>query len=215
MAARPRGRSPGRRFRHSPRHRLPPHARECTSAQRVSKAPASARHLGANGCGLASVPAIGSATTREHNGSIVLPNRATRGWVDLRDSRRQRADLLSPARRAHDTGESRVAVRGAGSAARGDQHALAIGDKAAASCVLPGAGLLNRPDSRRLARRSAIRLGIPKASARKRSAQTTRLAQLRRGREPAGLGLLGEGLDVAPARRIWVGSRTVPVPKDR
>jgi hypothetical protein len=39
MAARPRGRSPGRRFRHSPRHRLPPHARECTSAQRVSKAP--------------------------------------------------------------------------------------------------------------------------------------------------------------------------------
>ena len=58
------------------RHRLPPHTRECTCAQRVSKAPACARHLGANGCRPASVPPIGSATTREHNGSNVLPNRA-------------------------------------------------------------------------------------------------------------------------------------------
>jgi hypothetical protein len=109
-----------------------------------AKPPTNARHLGANGCWPASVPAIGSAATREHNGSIVLPNRAIRGWVDLRDSRCRRADLLSPARRAHDAGESRVAVRGAGSAARGDQHALAIGDKAAASRVLPGAAA-NRP----------------------------------------------------------------------
>ena len=83
-----------------------------------AKPPANARHLGANGCRPASVPAIGSAATREHNGSIVLPNRAIRGWVDLRC---RRADLLSPARRAHDAGESRVAVRGAGSAARGDR----------------------------------------------------------------------------------------------
>ena len=41
----------------------------------------------------------------------------------------RRADLLSPARGARDAGESRVAVRGAGSAARGDQHALAIAEK--------------------------------------------------------------------------------------
>ena len=33
------------------------------------------------------------------------------------------ADLLSAARGAHDAGESRVAVRGVGSAARGDRHA--------------------------------------------------------------------------------------------
>ena len=37
-----------------------------------------------------------------------------------------RADLLSAARGAHDSGESRVAIRGTGSAARGDQHSLAI-----------------------------------------------------------------------------------------
>jgi hypothetical protein len=45
------------------------------------QSPANARHLGAHGCRPGSVPAIGSATTREHNGSIVLPNRAIRGWV--------------------------------------------------------------------------------------------------------------------------------------
>ena len=41
----------------------------------------------------------------------------------------RRADLLSAARGAHYAGESRVAVRGAGSATRGDQHALAIAEK--------------------------------------------------------------------------------------
>jgi hypothetical protein len=41
----------------------------------------------------------------------------------------RRADLLSAARGAHDAGESRVAIRGAGSAARGDHHALAIAEK--------------------------------------------------------------------------------------
>src|SRR5271154_6285291 len=71
-----------------------------------AKPPANARHLGANGCRPASVPATGSAASRERNGSIVLPNRA---------------------------------VPGAGSVARGDQHALAIGGNAAASRVLPGA----------------------------------------------------------------------------
>jgi hypothetical protein len=35
---------------------LPPHARDFTYAQRVSKAPANARHLGANGCRPASAP---------------------------------------------------------------------------------------------------------------------------------------------------------------
>jgi hypothetical protein len=41
----------------------------------------------------------------------------------------RRADLRSAARGTHDAGESRVAIRGAGSAAGGDQHALAIPEK--------------------------------------------------------------------------------------
>jgi hypothetical protein len=40
-----------------------------------------------------------------------------------------RADLLSAARGAHDAGQSRVAIPGAGSAAGGDHHALAIAEK--------------------------------------------------------------------------------------
>jgi len=41
----------------------------------------------------------------------------------------RRADLLSAARGAHHAGESRVAIPGAGSAAGGDHHALAIAEK--------------------------------------------------------------------------------------
>jgi hypothetical protein len=41
-----------------------------------------------------------------------------------------RADLLSAARCAHAAGQSHVAIRGACTAARGDQHALAITEKA-------------------------------------------------------------------------------------
>jgi len=41
----------------------------------------------------------------------------------------RRADLLSAARSAHGAGESRVAIRGAGGAARGDQHTLASAEK--------------------------------------------------------------------------------------
>ena len=41
----------------------------------------------------------------------------------------RRVDLLSAARGAHDTRESRVAIPGAGIAARGEQHTLAIAEK--------------------------------------------------------------------------------------
>jgi len=41
----------------------------------------------------------------------------------------RRADLLSVARGAHDTRESRVAIPGAGITARGNPHALAISDE--------------------------------------------------------------------------------------
>jgi hypothetical protein len=83
----------------------------------VSKAPANARHLGANGCRPASVPAIGSATTREHNGSIVLPNRAIRGWVD---SARRYTHVSAPAARRRQASSVRsgrpccVVVAGSG-----------------------------------------------------------------------------------------------------
>jgi hypothetical protein len=43
------------------------------------------------------------------------------------------AELLSAVRGPHDAGESRVAIRGAGRAARGDQHALAIAERAVVS----------------------------------------------------------------------------------
>jgi hypothetical protein len=60
------------------------------------QSPANARHLGANGCRPASV-AIGSATARGHNGSIVLPNQAIRGWVD---STRRYTHVSTPAARS-------------------------------------------------------------------------------------------------------------------
>jgi hypothetical protein len=41
----------------------------------------------------------------------------------------RRADLLSAGRSAHDAGESRVAIRDAGSAARSDQHALVSAER--------------------------------------------------------------------------------------
>ena len=50
----------------------------------IEEAPANERHLGANGYRRANAPITGSAMTREHNGSIVLPNRAIRGHVGLR-----------------------------------------------------------------------------------------------------------------------------------
>jgi len=50
---------------------------------------------------------------------------------DLRDPRRARARTrFQLVRGAHDAGESRVAIRGAGRAARGDQHALAVAREA-------------------------------------------------------------------------------------
>ncbi len=45
----------------------------------------------------------------------------------------RRADLLSAVRGAHDTGESRVAIPGAGIAACGDQHALSASREAVVS----------------------------------------------------------------------------------
>src|SRR5271166_6274917 len=51
---------------------------------------------------------------------------ATRLWRFAGLAVGRRADLLSVARGAHDAGESRVAIPGADTAARGDQHALAI-----------------------------------------------------------------------------------------
>jgi hypothetical protein len=61
------------------------------------QSPANARHLGANGCRPTSVPAIGSATAREHNGSIVLPEPSDSRWVD---STRRYTHVSAPAARS-------------------------------------------------------------------------------------------------------------------
>jgi len=57
------------------------------------------------------------------------PARGSCFWRFAGHAAGQRADLLSAARGAHDAGELRVAIRGASSAARGDQDALAIAEK--------------------------------------------------------------------------------------
>ena len=53
----------------------------------------------------------------------------TSGWRFAGLAVGRRADLLSVARGAHHTRESRVAIPGAGITARGDPHALAIADE--------------------------------------------------------------------------------------
>jgi hypothetical protein len=53
----------------------------------------------------------------------------TRCWRCARLEVGRRADLLSAARGAHRAGEVRVAIRDAGRAAEGEQHALAIAEK--------------------------------------------------------------------------------------
>src|SRR5271165_3318126 len=60
------------------------------------------------------------------------------------------ADLLSAVRGAHVAGASCVAIRGAGSAAGGGQHALASAEKAVASRRRPVAAAGRPKQARRL-----------------------------------------------------------------
>jgi hypothetical protein len=163
MTARPPRRSPGRRLRHCLRHRLPLHAPRRRYAQReqcplltrgiwvqMPAGPRASPQQGQHGLG----STTGASCSRPSDSRLG-------GLTELAVPACGPAFTCPPCSRRWRITRRRPS---AGSAARGDQHALAIGDKAAASRVLPGAAAncpiqlrVLRPPRRSHPRRKRVR----------------------------------------------------------